>query len=835
MKQFGKKLLSLLLVVVLVLQIVPATVFATEETEDLATGNEPLTDATQDIFADNASETIEEFLASAQVLFEEETLREESVKHFRLENGQYLAIAYDTPVHYLDSNGEWQDYDNTLVPLNHNGQLTGYRVQNGDSLRLFSAEANSGQLVAVQTGDYSLALTPVLPADAELPAQPVTPLEPMGDFALEETGITSSAAASVLVTVAPAETVIEDNLMAKVQPEKLYSALEYSGLMDGVSIRYENYANAIKESIVVSAPQSEYIYSFRLQTEGLTPALQESGDILFSTTDGTVIYTIPAPYMIDANNDVSYEAAYTLTNSGSEWILTVTADTAWMNAPQRTYPILIDPTISETTDGDDDICGNFVRAGYPNSPDTTDMGVYVGINGNNNGLSRSFFHVNNLIELPYGCRVNYASLSAYHYSQSGSAVDVEIHELTSNSVQASAGIAAWKTWANNLTWNNQPPYSDIVIDSQKLSTSTTGQYITWDITKLANKWYTDGTTNIGFALVAQNEAATNARSTLYGPRKLSYRPRMAIAYRNIRGIESAYTYQNANAGKAGTAYIGDFAMQNTLVVPLWLSPSNTMPFSVSLVYNSSLSGAYFSSYYQDVNTANYETMHVGVGWMLSLQETVISKTVDGVTYRVYTDADGREHYFLYCSDGYYRDEDGLGLKISGSSSNYTMSDDSGNQKIFTYGYLTETKDAYGNVLYYCYDDEAYSSSSSSWKPSSSTTGHKVTSVYRKNNGGSAAEQILLLGYNGNRLSTIITECNFANDSSKDKHRITLGATTAANGYVLLSGITFPDETTVEYTYDNTQNYRLRTAYDGESNNGIEFTYAPNHDVKTISE
>lgn len=34
MKQFGKKLLSLLLVVVLVLQIVPATVFATEETED---------------------------------------------------------------------------------------------------------------------------------------------------------------------------------------------------------------------------------------------------------------------------------------------------------------------------------------------------------------------------------------------------------------------------------------------------------------------------------------------------------------------------------------------------------------------------------------------------------------------------------------------------------------------------------------------------------------------------------------------------------------------------------------------------------------------------------
>ena len=101
MKQFGKKLLSLLLVVVLVLQIVPATVFATEETEDLATGNAPLTDATQDIFADNTFDaaTAEEALASAEVLFEETSLREENVRHFRLNNGTYIAVSFGLPVH----------------------------------------------------------------------------------------------------------------------------------------------------------------------------------------------------------------------------------------------------------------------------------------------------------------------------------------------------------------------------------------------------------------------------------------------------------------------------------------------------------------------------------------------------------------------------------------------------------------------------------------------------------------------------------------------------------------------------------------------------------------
>ncbi|MCI9423047.1 MAG: hypothetical protein HFG81_10085, partial [Dorea sp.] len=50
----------------------------------------------------------------AVILFEDEEKREESVKHFRMSDGSFLAAQYEYPVHYEDESGAWQDYDNTL-------------------------------------------------------------------------------------------------------------------------------------------------------------------------------------------------------------------------------------------------------------------------------------------------------------------------------------------------------------------------------------------------------------------------------------------------------------------------------------------------------------------------------------------------------------------------------------------------------------------------------------------------------------------------------------------------------------------------------------------------
>ena len=353
MKKFLKKLLCALLVLTLTVQLLPATIFATEEEAALP---EAVLSNDELVLADAGSLATPAATESREILLEETALREENVKHFRMSDGSFVAVVYDTPVHYLDDAGQWQEYDNTLHTVGRGEAVTAYRVQNGNSVRTFAADAASTQLLLLQTGDYSLALAPVTKADAELPVVPIQPVEPMSEeviatetiedettasteeeatAAVEEeasasteeetiasteeevatsqdlTVEASSAAreeenasdvvaseevkeeritATVLTTVAAAEKPMDDPFFAQAQPEKLYSALAYENIINGATLRYENYANSVKESIVISAPQENYSYAFKMQAIGLPPTLQEDGSVTLENEAGKIIY-----------------------------------------------------------------------------------------------------------------------------------------------------------------------------------------------------------------------------------------------------------------------------------------------------------------------------------------------------------------------------------------------------------------------------------------------------------------------------------------------------------------------------------------------------------------
>ena len=881
------RLLSLFLALAIMLQLLPAAVFATEDNNDAMSLDELM-------LTDEGSLVPEESVCE-EILFEDTSLREENVKHFRMKDGTYRAVVYDTPVHYLDDEGNWQEYDNTLHIIDRSGEAAGYRVENGDSVRLFAAEADSDALLSVSKGEYALTISPVLTPDAERPVEPEPPVEVMGGTGVaadtapdaedendaeatdavasdteqeisenDESAVATTApeaqrpetvgagitvdpkdeplvSAEVLTVAAPAEEEITDTFFAQAQPEKLYSALEYENLLDGATLRYENYANSVKESIIIPTRQDDYTYSFRLQVTGLTPELLDDGSISLTNADGKTIYTIPAPYLIDANDEISYAASYKLEESDDGWLLSVTADAGWMNDASRAYPVLLDPTVTETAASDDDVSAATV---YNGSSAPTNGELCVG-KGNDTGNTRSYFHINRLPYLPAGCELTKVTFGVYQTSFTGrDTVDIGLHALTGankygNAINGLTSTEIWKKWASDLTWanvnnNHSATHNAQFVDRQTVSDATKENYVEWDITTLATGWYnSDSATegdyrlyqaNLGFALIPANEGSIASRASFNGPKMNGNRPRIMIEYRNVRGIESDYTYQTAAIGNAGTAYIGDFAMQTTLVVPLVSEPSDTLPFSASLVYNSGLNGCYFSGYYKDVHTADFNTMKVGIGWKLSLQETVVSLPSGAL---VYTDGDGTEHYYVYSGsdNGYIEEGENTRLKITGSGAQYTLSDEYGNKKIFTYGYLTEVRDAYGNALYYCYDGKTYASGN--WKPSSSGS-HKITSVYRKNKDCSA-EQILLLGYNGDFLSTIIPKCNYDSSDSKDARRITLLRESVGTNYTNLTGIEYPGGRTAQYTYFGINDSfwrrnKLLRAYDAEANYGIEFSY-----------
>ena len=118
--KIGRQVLSFVLSIVFVLELVPASALAVGSNSDL----------TEETEATDVLGTEE----TACVIGEMDELREEAVKHFRMSDGSFLAVQYDGPVHYQDTDGEWQNIDNTL-------QRSGdrYVAQNGAVSKSFAA------------------------------------------------------------------------------------------------------------------------------------------------------------------------------------------------------------------------------------------------------------------------------------------------------------------------------------------------------------------------------------------------------------------------------------------------------------------------------------------------------------------------------------------------------------------------------------------------------------------------------------------------------------------------------------------------------------------------
>ena len=106
-----KKMLSILLVSIMVVMILPASVYA-DAIDQI------------DLYFDKQEDT-----DLVKNVFEDVNLREEYVKHFRLEDGSYIAAQYEKPVHYLDEDGVWQDIDNTLTPNGNEYGTSNARVK----------------------------------------------------------------------------------------------------------------------------------------------------------------------------------------------------------------------------------------------------------------------------------------------------------------------------------------------------------------------------------------------------------------------------------------------------------------------------------------------------------------------------------------------------------------------------------------------------------------------------------------------------------------------------------------------------------------------------------
>ena len=863
MKEGVKKSISLILVLTLLVQLLPMVAFGVgDETNDL------------DVSTD--SETVSMKDDDAEIVGEEDALREESVKHFRLRDGGYMLVEYETAVHYQTADGSWEEIDNTL-------QKTGqqYVAKAGDMTRKFAASLDSGFLfeTAYQGQSVSMSLArrssrdvvavaPDVPAAEETAAPEETAVPETADQPQEaeqtEADQTQEPAEAAAETDVPQQETAEELPLLddaaytlvtstaavrmenpgakmrtfsklaekdKIQPQKIRSSVAFDNVMDGVSLLYQNYGYNVKESIIIEKPQEQYAYSFVLNLQGLTPTLEADGSVLLRGADGEPVYEIPAPYLADADGATSLEdAAYKLERISGGYLLTVEADPEWMNAPERAYPVTLDPTILLHNKGN--VLTTFIRSAWPGSVAPNSADQFVGYRANE-GYDACNIYVQfaNLPEIPQNCVPISAQLAMYNagfFTSDGVGCAAPDGSLTVEAHEWPAAVSD----VSGLTWYlvhfGSTPVNEETIDYQKLSKKTLGEYVTWDITRTVMQWYqkqNEGDTSGGRGVLLEGiDGSENYRvANLIGSGYHDYSPYFAVYYRNPVGLESYYTYQEASAGKAGDLSIHNFTNQFTLDradVSLSLEPAS---YALRHIYNSATSGIEFSNNEAGgIHTCDYTSMQVGVGWKLSAQQTVVECKVGDETYLVYNDEDGTEHYFSKTATNTYEDEDGLSLKIvkstSGGNTIYTMTDmDKYHTWVFHNGYLISVTDNNSNTIYFAYN-AAYSSGGSAWKPVKGSASNRLVQIVMDINSSSndnprTLQTVANLAYSGDRLSSVTDYAGRSTNYSYD-----------SGGH--LTQVTYADGTSASYEYYSS-NGRLSTLYDAESQYGLDITYTYN--------
>ncbi|HEU5269772.1 MAG TPA: hypothetical protein VFU36_07600, partial [Jatrophihabitans sp.] len=229
-----------------------------------------------------------------------------SVTH-RNANGSFTTTVSAEPMNYRDGKGNWQPIDSRLVPA----QRTGYAYRNAanDFTALFKAASDAGYLRVEVAG---------VPLDLSL----------------------AGAAART----------------ARVSGTQV----SYPSVMDGVDLRYVMAAGGVKETLVLADANAPTHYQFLLtapQHRALSVKRLSNGAWAFMAPGHAGPLFELAPPQVDEAARVTGNqiqaggrpakdvVGLAVARTDHGFRLDLTIDPAWLQAPQRRFPVLLDPTI----------------------------------------------------------------------------------------------------------------------------------------------------------------------------------------------------------------------------------------------------------------------------------------------------------------------------------------------------------------------------------------------------------------------------------------------------------------------------------------------------------
>ena len=408
---------------------------------------------------DESSESVNQELGKRRPIFDEgpEDIKGEIISHdedsitYKLSETEYITRIGSQSLFYKDNNGKEKEINNDLKE----GSKTYENKSNYYDLIL----PKKGEAVEIKGGGYTFTLSPV--------------------FASLENGVREK------------------------------NAIRYNDVADGIDIQYTAFSDSVKEDIILMKPSK--LKNFRYEIKA-----NKSGDtLLYKIEDNRLkiyerngekdqlVYSVSAPYMTDNNGDACNGIVLNVTKKDGKVYLDITPNEKWLNAPERAYPVRIDPTISLTREnmefgviengsGGGGAAGSHIEhlgnsylyAGYED-------GSLVGISDIRYQQTRSYIKFDyNFSKIPKEAIVT-AKVQLYEYAGSpGSDSYVDMKMIASK----------WR--GTKKSWDTQP--TTLVDISNGQSVQSHG-WKTFNISTAVREWI-NGAPNLGLMITPRKES-----------------------------------------------------------------------------------------------------------------------------------------------------------------------------------------------------------------------------------------------------------------------------------------------------------------------------------------
>jgi len=708
-------------------------------------------ETTEIILEDSTDAGITEARAEESVTLEEETksavpvavreenaLRGENMKVFEMSDDSKQAVFYAEPKHVYDENeGCFVEIDNSLVE-----DEDGRHYRNGKSYftARFSKEEDSDEIFVVEKGTYQLTLS-MLKSTKRM-NKCVTPrlLEKNADNAEDQEGATK---------------------------------LAYEDIAENADFEYEVSGDGVKENIVIKKDNASYRYSFGIDCANLEMQFfADERRLTFQSAEtGAEIFNIPAPFMTDAagvhSDGVFYEVK-TLTDG--RIALSIIADSEWINAEGRAFPVTIDPQVK--------VSGSSSMNTYSwyNGSMSSASTHTIGTTGSGGTCNYKRMYMNLIMPtLPRNPRIKKAELTMSQFSgscQCGGYPKIGLYKVTQ------------PIYTGTCT----PAYDENLLDYEVIKGGSGATYI-FDITSMIDSINKGETTypNLMFKMIDETCQCIDS-VVWYGSTSANYQPKLMITYESSYGVNTSSRTNTHQLGRLGTAGI-DLQNGNLMLESedfAW--GGRKMPVTIKHYYNSALSNySYTANSSIGLNTADFSSMKVGNGWKLNYMQSMMAKTFthEEVTYSgyVYIGETGDEVYFKVgttdalkkccypeggqCCEYYlYEDVNGGSYTYDPCKNELYMGDET---YLFESGRLVKITNKYNSTITLTY------------------TSGKLTSIT------DGAERVFALNYSIGGLLNSITSPNAASITylySNDR----------------LTAITYPDNRKATLTYSPTDPY-----------------------------